>query len=78
MAAVRQNEMKVNITLVTTSTWLVDGPRRRGRSGVLSPEGMAGGVPGMVERGDNSSAARRRVSAYWPTLLEITERILGF
>src|SRR5271157_1947696 len=50
MAAVRQNEMKVNITLVTTSTWLVDGPRRRGRSGALSPEGMAGGVPGGCPR----------------------------
>ena len=50
MAAVRQNEMKVNITLVTTSTWLVDGPRRRGRSGALSPEGMAGGVPRQGQR----------------------------
>ncbi len=25
MAAVRQNEMNVNITLVTTSTWPADG-----------------------------------------------------
>src|SRR5271157_270349 len=38
--------MKVNITLVTTSTWLVDGPRRRGRSGALTPEDMVGGLRG--------------------------------
>ena len=34
-AAVRQNEMNVNITLVTTSTWPADGPCRFGRGEVI-------------------------------------------
>src|SRR3954447_4715474 len=45
IAAVRQNEMNVNITLVTTRTWLVVGPRRRGCSVGFSPEDIAGGFP---------------------------------
>ncbi len=46
MAAVRQNEMKVNMTLVTTSTWPVEGPFRfaAGRGAVASPGEAASGV----------------------------------
>jgi hypothetical protein len=43
MAAVRQKEMKVNITLVTTSTCRVVGPRRRGFSWTFSPADIEGG-----------------------------------
>src|SRR4051794_40064217 len=45
IAAVRQYEINVNITLVTTRTWLVVGPRRRGCSVIFSPEDIAGGFP---------------------------------
>ena len=46
-AAVRQNEMKVNITLVTTSTCPADGPCRFGRGAVIVPdEAVSGGFAG--------------------------------
>jgi hypothetical protein len=48
MAAVRQYEMNVNITLVTTSTWPAVGPRRFGRGAVAVCEN---GVSDEVESG---------------------------
>src|SRR5438874_665492 len=47
--------MNVNITLVTTSTWLVVGPRRRGFSVGFSPEDIPVGFPG-----DRDSARVKR------------------
>ena len=43
MAAVRQNEMNVNITLVTTSTWPADGPCRFGRGELIVPDEAVSG-----------------------------------
>jgi hypothetical protein len=46
IAAVRQNEMNVNITLVTTKTWPDVGPRRFGRGGVSVAGEVESGRPG--------------------------------
>jgi hypothetical protein len=49
MAAVRQKEMKVNITLVTTSTCRVVGPRRRGLATASSAADIEWGFPDRVD-----------------------------
>jgi hypothetical protein len=52
MAAVRQKEMKVNITLVTTSTCRVVGPRRLvGVELVDGESGMASTSPRRLSPG---------------------------
>jgi hypothetical protein len=49
IAAVRQYEMNVNITLVTTKTWPDVGPRRFGRGVVRVPDAVnSGGVEGRA------------------------------
>ena len=53
MAAVRQNEMNVNITLVTTSTWPAVGPFR---FGVVDGATVAGAVGSGRFDGDESAA----------------------
>ena len=69
-AAVRQYEMKVNITLPTIITRLVVGPRRRGRSEALSPEDMvqtqvtAQGWRGSTPEGRRPQIARARARGW--------------
>ena len=46
----RQNEMKVNITLVTTITCPADGPCRLGRGeAIVTDEAVSGGFAGGRE-----------------------------
>src|SRR5271165_5336808 len=78
MAAVRQNEMKVNITLVTTSTWLVDGPRRRGRSGAVSPEDMVKWASGGSQRSWQVIRGTSRPPAHLMTATRDRMTKLGF
>ena len=55
-AAVRQNEMNVNITLVTTSTCPADGPCRFGRGAVIvADEAVSGGIRGEKRIGHQQS-----------------------